>query len=99
MLKTLFLCGMFLFIFSMGFVIKDWDNSDGVVLLNEDNIITPCPDFDGRAFLLSGGTLTLEQQEIKKQIVELQDKRLQQVISEAEKNGGGLAQDVNGGLE
>ena len=44
-------------------------------------------------------TLTEEQEQLKKEIEAQQDKRLQDIISNAEKNGGGLAQDVNGGLE
>lgn len=39
MLKTLVLLGVFLFIVSSGVVIRDWDNPDDEVLVNDDNII------------------------------------------------------------
>ncbi len=39
MLKVLLLLGAFLFIVSSGIVIRDWDNPDDEVLVNEDNII------------------------------------------------------------
>lgn len=50
------LCGSFFF------VIKDWDNGDDIRLMSEDDYTT-CPNFDGREFLLTGGTGTPETKE------------------------------------
>lgn len=82
MLKVLLLLGVFLFIVSSGIVIKDWDNEEEVVLVNDEEY-----------YLIE---LNEEQQEIYDDVYSRMEKRKQEVLAEARLNGGSSAQERNG---
>ena len=71
-MKALIIIAILVLVFSTGIVLKDWDDDKDGALESEDDFIEACPNFDGRKFLLSGGSKKLtNQEELQKERIRL----------------------------